>query len=162
VSSTDESLRAEASPRIVRDLRINAFAAAVILIIEFGLGIWTNLYVNLPGSDHGRSTFAAFGHAVADGPVGLSLHAIVGTLLVITGISAVVRAAFTRRPLSISLAAVALVAILAAWSSGARFVGHMSNGTSLTMALATGVALLCYAVILFVPPGALSRRRVEG
>ncbi|HEY1990036.1 MAG TPA: hypothetical protein VGG43_11260 [Acidimicrobiales bacterium] len=162
MSSTDDSLVPAIAPRIVRDLRTNSFAAAVTLIIEFGLGIWTNLYVNLPASDHGKGMFAAFGHAVADGPVGLSLHAIVGTLLVITGISAVIRAAFTRSPLSISLTGIALLGILAAWSSGTRFVADMSNGPSLTMAMATGVALLCYAVILFVPQGALSRHRAEG
>ncbi len=114
-----------------------------------------NLYVNLPASDHGKRTFAAFGHAVADGPVGLSRHALVGTLLVITGISALVRAVLTRSPVSICLTEAALLAILAAWSSGPRFVGAMSKGPSLTMAMATGVALLCYAILLFVPPGAL-------
>jgi len=61
-----------------------------------------NIYANLPASDHGKGMCPAFGHVVADGPVGLSLHAIVGTLLLITGITAVVRAAFTRSPLSIS------------------------------------------------------------
>jgi hypothetical protein len=132
-----------------------------MLVIEFGLGIWTNLYANLPASDHSKGMFAAFGRAVADGPVGLSLHAIVGTLLVIAGISAVVRAVFTRSPLAISLTGVALLAILAAWSSGAKFVGDQSKGPSLTMAIATGVALLCYAVILFVPVDVLSRRRVK-
>lgn len=133
-----------------------------MLVVEFGLGIWTNLYATLPASDHGRSMFAAFGHAVADGPVGLSLHAIVGTLLVIAAISAVVRAVFTRSPFSMALTGVALIAILAAWSSGARFVGDLSKGPSLTMAMATGVALLCYAVILFVPPDRLSSSRPEG
>ena len=161
MSSTNESLGTGVAPRIARDLRTNSFAAAVMLVIEFGLGIWTNLYANLPASDHGKGMFAAFGHAVADGPVGLSLHAIVGTLLVITGISAGVRAVLTRSPLSISLTGVALLAILAAWSSGARFVGDMSKGPSLTMGIATGVALLCYAVMLFVPPGALSGRKAE-
>lgn len=162
MSSTHESPVTGVPPRIVRDLRTNSFAAAVTLVIEFGLGIWANLYVNLPASDHGKSLFAAFGRAVADGPVGLSLHAIVGTLLVITGISAVVRAAFTRSPLSIALTGVALIGILAAWSSGARFVGDMTKGPTLTMAMATGVALLCYAVILFVPPGRLSGSRADG
>jgi hypothetical protein len=159
MSSTDESLGSEVTPRIARDLRTNCFAAAVMLVVEFGLGMWTNIYANLPASDHGKSMFGAFGHAVADGPVGLSLHAIVGTLLVIAGISAVVRAVFTRSPVSISFTGVALLAILAAWSSGAKFVGDMGKGPSLTMALATGVALLCYAVILFVPAEVLSRRQ---
>ncbi|HWD51024.1 MAG TPA: hypothetical protein VG412_01385 [Acidimicrobiales bacterium] len=162
MSSPDESLVSDAAPGMARDLRTNCFAAVVMLVIEFGLGMWTNIYANLPAVDRGRGMFAAFGHAVADGPVGLSLHAIVGTLLVVTGVSAVVRAALTRSPLSISVTGVALLAILAAWSSGARFVGDMSKGPSLTMAIATGVALLCYVVLLFVPPGALSRRRPKG
>ena len=162
MSSTDQPLGTEVAPSIVRDLRTNSFAAAVTLVIEFGLGIWTNLYANLPTSDHGKTMFAAFGHAVADGPVGLSLHAIVGTLLVITGISALVRAVFTRSPLSISLTGIALLAILVAWSSGAKFVGDMSKGPSLMMAIATGVALLGYSVILFVPVEALSGRRTNG
>jgi hypothetical protein len=162
MSSPDESLVSDAAPRMARDLRTNCFAAAVMLVVEFGLGMWTNLYANLPAADHGQGMFAAFGRAVAGGPVGLSLHAVVGTLLVVTGISAVVRAALTRSPLSISVTGVALLAILAAWSSGARFVGDMGKGTSLTMAIATGLALLCYAILLFVPAGALSGHRPKG
>jgi hypothetical protein len=38
----------------------------------------------------------------------------------------------------------------------------MAKGPSLTMAMATGVALLCYAVLLFVPVHALARRREPG
>ena len=45
---------------------------------------------------------------------------------------------------------VALLAILVAWLSGTRFVSDMSNAASLAMALATGVALLCYTTILFI------------
>jgi hypothetical protein len=161
VSATGESLVSDAASRKARDLRTNCFAATVMLAIEFGLGMWTNIYANLPAADHGKGMFAAFGRAVADGPVGLSLHAIVGTLLLITGISAMVRAVLIRGPLSISLTGVALLALLAAWTSGAKFVGDMGKGPSLTMAIATGVALLGYAVILFVPPGALSGRQAE-
>jgi hypothetical protein len=162
VSSISESVVSDAASRKARDLRTNSFAAATMLVVEFGLGMWTNLYANLPAADHGKGMFAAFGRAVADGPVGLSLHAIVGTLLVVTGISAVVRAVLIRGPLSISLTGVALLALLAAWTSGAKFVGDMDKGPSLTMALATGVALLCYAIILFVPIAVLSGHRAKG
>ena len=50
----------------------------------------------------------------------------------------------------IALATAALLAILVAWLSGARFVGDTSNGPSLAMALATAVAILSYATIIFV------------
>jgi hypothetical protein len=77
------------------------------------------------------------------------LHALLGTLLIVTGISATVRAGLSRQAPLVAIATVALLAIIAAWLSGARFVGDMRNGPSLVMALATGVAILCYATILF-------------
>jgi hypothetical protein len=80
----------------VRGLRNNVLAGLLMLVLEYGLGIWTNLYANLPASDHGKATFAAFAGAVAHGPIGLTLHALLGTLLIVTAISVVVRAALIR------------------------------------------------------------------
>jgi hypothetical protein len=82
----------------------------------------------------------------------LTLHALLGTLLLITGVSVVVRAARIRNNVLLALASVALVAIVVAWLSGARFVGDAADGASLAMALATGVTILCYVIILFVAP----------
>ncbi len=132
----------------VTGLRANSFAALVMLLIEFGLGSWVNLYAHLPAADHGRGTFAAFADAIAKGPAGLSVHAVVGTLLIVTAIAAVVRAGLVRRPALIALAAVALLAIVMAWLSGAKFVGDASSGASLGMALGTGIAVLAYASTL--------------
>ncbi len=36
-------------------LRANSFAAIVILLTEYGLGVWVSLYGHLPASDHGAS-----------------------------------------------------------------------------------------------------------
>lgn len=134
-----------------RGLRINSFSAAVMLLIEYGLGIWVNLYAKIPASDQGKGTFAAFGAAVADGPVGLAVHAILGTLLLVTAISLVVRAALARRAAATMIAVLAALAVAAAWLSGSRFVGDGIDGASFGMAIATGVALLSYVIILFVP-----------
>lgn len=134
----------------VRGLRITALAALVMLLFEYGLGIWTNLYAHLPASDHGKATFAAFGGAVAHGPVGLALHALLGTLLIITAVFVVIRAALVHQSAPIALAAVGLLAILAAWSSGTKFVSDAANGASFGMAVATAVAILAYATILFI------------
>ena len=150
-------MTAAASPTVgnnvageVRGLRINALAGLVMLLLEYGLGVWTNLYAHLPASDHGKATFAAFGGAVAHGPVGLALHALLGTLLIVTAIFVVVRAALVHRAAPIVLACVGLIAVLAAWSSGTKFVGDGANGASFGMAIATGVAILAYATILFI------------
>jgi hypothetical protein len=60
--------------------------------------------------------------------------------------------------LLLTFAIVALVAIVVAWLSGARFVGDAAIGASLAMAIATGVTILCYASILFVVPRAGNTR----
>ena len=120
-----------------------------MLVTEFALGAIVNLYATLPASDAGKTFIAAFGAAVTDGPVALTLHALLGTLLLITGISALVRASLLRGGALIAVSGVALLAILLAWLSGTRFVGDSSNEASLIMALATAVAIVCYAAILF-------------
>ena len=159
VPSSDDHSAAKNEDKI-RGLRTNAFAAVVMLLIEFGLGVGVNLYSSLPASDHGKGLVTAFGAAVTGGPIALTLHALLGTLLLITGIAAVVRATLARRTLLICVAVLALVAILVAWVAGTEFVGDMSNGTSLVMALATALAILCYATILFTTatPWSSSRR----
>lgn len=134
-----------------RGLRINAFSAVVMLVIEYGLGIWVNLYAQIPASDHGKGTFAAFGSAVADGPAGLAVHAVLGTLLLVTAIALIVRAAVARKPAATVIGVIAFLAVVGAWLSGARFVGDAADGASFSMAIATGVALLGYTIILFVP-----------
>jgi hypothetical protein len=155
VTSADEP-PASGRRTMVKGLRANSFAALVMVVVELGLGLGANLYANLPASDHHRAPLAAFGRAVADGPVIVTLHALLGTLLLAAGISAVVRASLTRRGPLIGASGSALLAIFVAWGSGTRFVGTMDNGASLAMGLATGVAILSYAVILFITPPARS------
>ena len=136
--------------RRIRGLRANCLAGLVMLLVEYGLGMWTNVYATVPATDQGKTTFAAFGDAVAHGPVGLALHALLGTLLIVTAVSVVVRASLVRQVPLIVIGCIALVAIVAAWLSGAKFVGDAANGASFGMALATGVAILGYAMIVFI------------
>jgi hypothetical protein len=138
-----------AAPRI-SGLRANALAAVVMLLIQYSLGISVNLYSTLPSGDSGKSLFAGFTSAVGDGPLLLSLHALLGTLLLITASLALVRSLRLGATPPIALTAVALLVIIAAWLAGSEFVGHMKNATSLTMALATAVAILCYALVIFL------------
>src|ERR1700739_1248215 len=114
-------------------LRMNSLSAVVMLLIEYGLGIWVNLYAQIPASDQGKGTFAAFGAAVADGPVALAVHAVLGTLLLVTAMALVVRAVLARKAAAIVIGAIAFLAVVAAWASGARFVGTAANGASFGM-----------------------------
>jgi hypothetical protein len=58
--------------RKIRGLRINSFAAVVMLMIEFGLGIGVNLYASLPASGNGKGVLGAFLSAITDGPIALN------------------------------------------------------------------------------------------
>jgi hypothetical protein len=134
----------------IKGLRANALAGLIMLLIEYSLGISANLYSTLPAADRGKPLFAGLGDAVGNGPLLVTLHALLGTLLLITGIAAVVRASrLGRRPL-IALAGTALLAILVAWLSGSAFVGHQKAAASLAMALAAAVAILCFALVIFI------------
>ena len=138
-------------PTASASLRANALAGLIMLLIEYSLGISANLYSSLPGSDHGKTLFAGFGAAVGNGPLLVTLHAILGTLLLFTAIAALIRASRLRaRPL-IALSGGALLATLVAWLSGAQFVSQMRDSASEAMALAAAVAMLCYALVIFVP-----------
>ena len=113
--------------------------AAVLLIVEFGLGIGVNLYVTLPSN---KSFFAT---VFSSGVV--AVHAIVALALLGAAISALVRAIRVRR--AVAFTSVGLAAILVAAGAGVSFAGNQGNGASLTMALATAVAMFCYLAAIF-------------
>jgi len=75
---------------------------------------------------------------------------VVGLLLVVAAIGLLVRAIIARHGPVIAAAAVGLVAIATAATQGFSFVRDGANAASLAMALATGVAMLCYAVTLYL------------
>jgi len=116
--------------------------ATIMLVVQFGLGIGVNLYVSVP-------TGKGVGQAFSNGAL-LVVHTVFGLLLVLAAVSMVVRAVIARHRPSIAASVIGLLAILAAAGSGASFVNDGTNGASLGMALATGVALLCYVIGLFL------------
>jgi hypothetical protein len=120
-------------------LRGTCMGAAVLLIVQFGLGMGVNLYVTLPAHKSFLST--VFGSAV------LAAHAVVALALLGAAIAALVRAIRTQR--AVAFTSVGLAAILAAAAAGASFAGNQGNGASLAMALATAVAMFCYLAVIF-------------
>lgn len=120
-------------------LRGNCMGAAVLLIIEFALGVGVNLYVALPA--HKSFLGTVFGSAT------LAAHATAALALLGAAISAFVRAIRSRR--AVALTAAGLAAILVAAFAGASFVGSQAGGASLTMALATAAGMFCYLAAVF-------------
>lgn len=152
----------EITDRSVWALRGNSFGAVVILLIQYGLGIWVNLYAHLPASDHGANIATGFARAVSNGPVGLSVHALLGVVLIVSAVAALVRAIRVHQPVFTAATAVGLAAIVVAAISGASFVGDGANAASLSMAIAAGVAIAAYAFVLLISAGRSVPSRTQG
>src|SRR5215468_839645 len=109
-SAQQDSPAATATSRLAA-LRGNCMGAAVLLIIEFGIGIGVNLYVTLPS--HKSFLPTVFGSAV------LAVHAIVALVLLGAAIGALVRAIRARTAIvftSAGLAAILIAPISASYA----------------------------------------------
>jgi hypothetical protein len=156
------SLRAEPAVRTsgtaatagLSRVRRASLVALVLVVAEYVLGMYVNLYVTIPAADHGRDV----GAAIANGPAVLSIHAVLGLLLGLGGLAVLWHAVRSRRPAVIAWSAAGLFALAMAAAAGAGFTSSGDRAGSLAMSVLTGVALLCYAanlslVRLSSPPG---------
>jgi hypothetical protein len=132
----------------ISGLRRASFAAFVMLVVQLALGVYVNLYVTVPSADHGHG----FGQAIANGPAGLTLHIVLGLLLILAALGFLVQAVQARRPALIAVAVLGLLAMVGAAASGSAFTGSGNDGASMAMALLAAVGLLCYGVSLFLLP----------
>lgn len=130
--------------------RRTALGMGIAVVVQYALGIWVNLYVTVPARDQGGGLLTAIGRALANGPVALGIHAGLGLLLVVGSISLVVRSVLSRNRALIVLSVLFLLALLGAASSGASFVDSGRDSASASMAMLTGVALICSLLSLYV------------
>jgi hypothetical protein len=122
-----------------------------MLLIQYGLGNYLNLYVTVPAADHGHGV----GTALSAGPAALTIHAALGLLLVVSALALTVQAALSHSPAVLALSVAGLLAVVAAALAGAGFVSTGRDSASLAMALAAGIALLCDGLIMFLVPRVL-------
>jgi len=121
-------------------LRRVSLAVLIMLVVQYGLGIFLNLYVAVPASDAHAGIFTE----IATAPLALTVHALLGLALIGTAILLVVRAVSVGDRLIAVLASAGLTAIGGAFGAGEIFVRNGMPGASLAMAVLTGLALLCY------------------
>ena len=122
-------------------VRRASLATLVLVVAEYVIGMYVNLYATVPGADHGRDV----GSAIANGPVMLSIHAVLGLLLGLGALAVLWHAVRSRRPALIAWSAVGLMALALADVAGAGFTSSGDRAGSMAMSVFTGVALLCYA-----------------
>ena len=96
-------------------LRRGSMAVLVLIVLEYGIGMYVNLYVSVPAADHGRSP----GSAIANGPVMLSVHIVIGLLLALGAVGVLAQAVVARRPRAIAATAAGLFAVAVAAVAGA-------------------------------------------
>jgi hypothetical protein len=130
-------------------LRRGSLAVLTLIVAEYAIGMYVNLYITVPSADHGRG----LGEAISNGPATLSLHAVIGLALALGAIGLLVLAIRARRAGVITLAAAGLVFVAGAAAAGTGFTRSGDAGASMGMATFTGAALLCYAVLLYLAAG---------
>jgi heme A synthase len=142
VSTPTATPAAKAAPeKQANRVRMASFGALTMLVIQFVLGAAYSLYGTAPTSTQSIGMFSS--------PL-LDVHVIMGILLIIAAIMLVVRSIQARFTPVIATSVVGLLAILGAFGAGSAFIKAGDNGPSLAMAIATAIALLCYAATLVI------------
>jgi hypothetical protein len=135
---------AAVAPSLAR-VRRGSLAALVLVVLEFGIGMYLNLYLSVPQGDRGR----AVGSAIASGPAVLSVHAVVGLALGLVALGVLAAAALARHAGAIAASAAGLFALAFASVAGTGFSSSGQTADSMAMSVMTGVALLCYAANVY-------------
>ena len=139
------------APARLARLRRGSLAVLVLVVAEYLIGMYVNLFVTIPRADHGHSV----GSAIANGPAILATHAVIGLLLGLAALGVLVQAIMARHAGVIAASAVGMFALAFASAAGAGFTGSGHPADSMAMSVLTGVGLLCYAASLYLlpPPG---------
>lgn len=118
-----------------------SFGALTMLILQFVLGTAYGLYGTAPSAGKPVGMFSS--------PL-LAVHVVLGILIILAAIMLVVRAVQARIRPVLATSAVGLLAVLGAFGAGSAFTQQGANGASLGMAIATAVAMACYAASLVI------------
>jgi riboflavin transporter FmnP len=168
--SEPAATKADAAPvprveRAKRDRRNRAargwaFGLLIALLVQFGLGMYVNLFATIPlhHPGHGANDFftgsyhsVVWAETSANAPLILGFHAGVGLLLVLGSIWLVVVAIRGRRAGYVWTAILGALFILGAGFNGASFLNYNEDANSYVMALLFAAAVLCYIVLLALP-----------
>jgi hypothetical protein len=73
----EDELAQRGGPAGLARARRGSLAVLVLVVVEYGIGMYVNLYVTIPRADHGHGLRSV----IANGPAMLSIHAVIGLLL---------------------------------------------------------------------------------
>jgi hypothetical protein len=142
-------------PAVAATARVRraSLVVIVLLLAEYGMGMYVNLYVTVPSADHGGSVRSA----ISNGPAVLSAHAVIGLLLGLSALAVLVLSIIARRIGVVIASAAGLFALAVASVAGTSFTSTGQPAESMAMSVMFGVAMLCYAVNLYLMPSPARR-----
>nr|HET6904144.1 hypothetical protein [Ktedonobacteraceae bacterium] len=145
------------TPARGRAFRLTVLITLVLLVLQYVLGMMSNLDVQLPS---GNDWSWVFGHSLI-----IQLHIYIGTLLIVVALVALILSIVARHPVGIIAAVVGLALLVFAWLSGDQFLVTQHNDLSLSMALGFMGAFIAYLLGYFfsgVPRGAQREQHRDG
>ena len=147
-----------------RLLAVN-FAACMLLLVQYLLGMAVNLYVTLPGrhpgagaSNYFTGVESSLAWVIPDGPAWAAAHAAFGLALVLAALAAIVLTRPQASRVATVTSALGALAIVGAGFNGMSFLNYGHDFSSMIMAGLWALALACYLTGLFLA----ARRLVQG
>lgn len=146
-------------------LRNQFMGTLVFLVIQFLLGMAVNLFVTIPTDHPGANPPEYFSGvvqsvswAILHGHILLILHASLGLLLVLNALGLLIAAIRARMRDLITVTSFGLFGVLGAGFNGGSFLNYHQDFSSMLMATFFAIAVVSYAVGLFVTgrPGVAS------
>jgi hypothetical protein len=139
-------------------LRRACLATLLLLVLQFVLGIATNLFVTVPDHHVGAhphsylsGSVASIGWAFTHGGAVLFAHTLLGFILVLGAVAVFVQAMRCNGRL-LFLALFGWSCIVGAGFNGASFLDFMDNTSSFIMALLFTAAMLSYIFLVYLTP----------
>jgi hypothetical protein len=136
-----------------------SFAAILMLIVQFMLGMAVNLFVVIPKNHPGSNPpeyFSGVAQSVAwallHGHVLLILHAGFGLVLVFASVGTLVQAIRSRSRDLIVTASFGAFGVIGAGFNGGSYLNYHEDFSSMIMATGFAVAMVAYATGLFLLP----------
>jgi len=132
----------------------------ITLVVQFMLGMATNLFVQIPTNHPGANPPEYFSGvaqsvtwAILHGPsIWLVLHAVLGLLIVLSAFGLLLQTIPTRNRLAITTSVVGAVAVLAAGFNGGSYLNYHQDFSSMLMATFFAIAVMAYVIGLFGLP----------
>jgi hypothetical protein len=123
-----------------RAFHIAFLITLALLVIQYVLGMISNLEVQFPGNLPGGNAWGwVWSHSLI-----IQLHIYNGTLLLVVALAALILSNVARNIVGSIAAAAGLAMIIFAWLSGAEFLANQHNDLSLRMALGFMGAFVAY------------------